>query len=64
MEVMVLFPGTENLQVPLETAPPCARVITGEAVVITPAGTPPGQRDLDPPKAEQQNETGTRGQQD
>lgn len=60
MEVMVLFPGTESPQVTLETTPPRAGVITGEALVITPAG----QRDLDPTKAEQQNETGTSGEQD
>lgn len=59
----VLLPGAERLQGPGEATPPRPGMIAGEAAVITPAGTPSGQRDLYPPKTKQQNETRTGGEQ-
>ncbi len=38
----VLLPGAEGLQGPRETTPPRPGMITSEAAVITPAGTPSG----------------------
>lgn len=60
----ILLLETEMLQVPREATPPRPGVIAGEAAVITPVGTPSGQRDLYPPETEQQNKTRTGGEQD
>lgn len=39
---LVVLPGAERLQGPREATPPRPGMITGEAVVITPAGSPSG----------------------
>lgn len=59
----VLLPGAERLQGPREATPPLPGVITGEAAVITPAGTPSGEGELYPSKTKQQDETRTGGEQ-